>query len=235
MAFQYDTKTQIALEATLPPDRLTAYMAATNNDLEKALKLYTWNSALSSAFYGPLQGLEVALRNSMHRELSRAYGLNWYDNPSTSLTPQTMERIDSVKENLKRSKKPIDPPHIVAELSFGFWIALLGKGPKDSYSQKLWRPILYKAFPHAKLSRKQAHFPLNYLRFFRNRIAHHEPIFNRALNKDYSNILKTTGWICTETEKWIKHHSRVENVLNGNGRAFSSMISRLRAVFKETF
>ena len=36
--------------------------------------LYAWNTAVSAAFYGPLQGLEVALRNAMHRRLAERLG-----------------------------------------------------------------------------------------------------------------------------------------------------------------
>jgi hypothetical protein len=40
---------------------------------------------------------------------------------------------------------------MVAELTFGFWVGLTG--PK--YSVDLWEKHLYKAFPNAKLGRKQ--------------------------------------------------------------------------------
>ena len=41
--------------------------------------------------------------------------------------------------------------------------------------------------------------PLDYLRTFRNRIAHHEPIFGRHLAADYTSILEVAGWICPDT------------------------------------
>jgi hypothetical protein len=40
---------------------------------------------------------------------------------------------------------------------------------------------------------------LDYLRTFRNRIAHHEPIFGRHLAADYTSILEVAGWICPDT------------------------------------
>src|SRR4051812_36645942 len=69
-----------ALQASLSPERFATYLAAANGERAEALRLYTWNTALSAAFYGPLQGLEVAVRNAMHRELSVRYGPAWYDN-----------------------------------------------------------------------------------------------------------------------------------------------------------
>jgi len=220
-AFPLVTEVLDALEASLSPERMTTYLAAAGGDREQALRLYTWNTAVSAAFYGPLQGLEVALRNAMNRELARIYGPDWYDNPGAGLDLGALERIGGAKKELAKGGYPIDPPHLVAALSFGFWVTLLGSGgrsqtpgsPKRNYEMTLWRPALHRAFPHAKLSRRAAHQPLDFPRTFRNRIAHHEPIFNRHLEADYRQILAVTGWICPSTRNWIAHHSRVEQML----------------------
>jgi hypothetical protein len=210
-----------ALEGSLSPERMSTYAVATGGQIAMALRLYTWNTAISAAFYGPLQGMEVALRNAMHRTLSATYSADWYDNPACGFDLGTIGRITKVKNDLKRNKYPLDPPHVVAALSFGFWVALLGKGgrtgvlgsTKSNYDMTLWRPSLYKAFPHGRMRRADVHKPLDYLRTLRNRIAHHEPIFQRHLNADYQQILTVTGWICASTRDWIAHHSRVEQVL----------------------
>ncbi len=210
-----------ALETSLSPERMATYVAAAGGDREKALRIYTWNTAVSAAFYGPLQGLEVALRNAMHRELSATYGTTWYDDPRCGLDAGTQARIAAAKSDLQRDRYAADPPHLVAALSFGFWVTLLGRGgfppggrgPRCNYEMTLWRPCLYRAFAHTKLSRQQAHAPLDYLRTLRNRIAHHEPIFPRHLNADYQNILTVTGWICPSTRDWIAHHSRIDHLL----------------------
>ena len=210
-----------ALETSLSPERIATYTAETGGNRELALRLYTWNTAISAAFYGPLQGLEVALRNAMHQQLSTAYGEDWYDNPACGLDQGAMRKIENAKKTLGRGGYAIDPPHVVAELSFGFWVSLLGRGgraaPPDTgrknYEMTLWRPALYKAFPNSHLKRADTHRPLDYLRTFRNRIAHHEPIFNRHLQQDYHSILNVAGWICPKTASWIRHHSRVEELL----------------------
>ena len=109
-----------------------------------------------------------------------------------------------------------DPHRIVATLSFGFWVSLLGPGGrtedgrKANYEMTLWRPALRGAFVHrVKLTRRQAHHPLNALRVLRNRVAHHEPIFARDLIADHERILDVAGWISPATRTWIEHHSRV--------------------------
>jgi hypothetical protein len=48
---------------------------------------------------------------------------------------------------------------------------------------------------------------------FRNRIAHHEPIFARHLEQDYKNILEISGWISPQKRHWIETHSRVPEML----------------------
>jgi hypothetical protein len=113
---------------SLSPERMATYVQASGGDRERALRLYTWNTAVSAAFYGPLQGLEVAMRNAMHVQLTSAYGPTWYDNPACGFDAGTLDRLDGAKRSLRKGGYAIDPPHLVAELSFGFWVSLLGKG-----------------------------------------------------------------------------------------------------------
>jgi len=220
-AFPLNSTILNALEVSLSPERLATYLTAAGKDQEKALHLYTWNTAVSAAFYGPLQGLEVALRNAMHRELARVHGQDWYDQPRCQLDAGACERVDAAKRDLQRGNYPIDPPHVVAALAFGFWVSLLGRGgrlpilrsSRANYDMTLWRPALFRAFPNARKPRADVHRPLDYLRTLRNRIAHHEPIFSRHLAADHTSILEVAGWICPSTREWIAHHSRVMDIL----------------------
>lgn len=220
-SYSYDPGTLDDLEASFSPERMSTYRKAVEGDREQAIHLYTWNAAMSAAFYGPLQGLEVALRNTMHRQLSRCYGAAWYENPKAGLDSGCLARIDNARNDVANAGHPVSPGRIVAAVSFGFWIALLGPGGrteatgvKADYESTLWRPALRKAFPHREvLTRKQAQRPLNDLRILRNRIAHHEPIFARPLTEDYERILDVAGWISPGTRKWIEGHSRVATLL----------------------
>jgi hypothetical protein len=51
------------------------------------------------------------------------------------------------------------------------------------------------------------------LRFLRNRIAHHEPIHQRSLQRDLSYVFELSGWICAESSAWITGESRTASVL----------------------
>lgn len=214
--FPYNAALLRRLEETLSPDRLTGYHRETGNDLQQSIQLYSWNTEISAAFYAPLQGLEICLRNAMHRELAQAYRTNWYDDPAPNLTAAARQHIDRARRELLRENKPDDAPHIVAALPFGFWEKLLSHGQRGqrNYEITLWRPALHRAFPHAKPRRRQTvHTPIIQLRNLRNRIAHHEPIFRRNLQADYDDILKVLGWMCPDTRDWVAHHNRIAETL----------------------
>ena len=217
--FFYTDEILNELETSLSRERLGTYLAATGGDREKAIRLYIWNTEVSAAFYAPLQGLEVALRNAMHRRLAERYGPAWYDNPDAGLDGGALDRLESARSGLKQS----DPPQVVAALSFGFWVSLLGPGGridarrarrKANYEMTLWRPALRGVFVHRRpLNRGQAHRPLDDLRILRNRIAHHEPIFRKNLTLHHERLLDVAGWISPVTRAWIEHLSRVPAII----------------------
>ena len=64
------------------------------------------------------------------------------------------------------------------------------------------------------LHRHQAHRALDRLRLLRNRVAHHEPIFEQSLVEDYHRILDVAGWISADVRGWIERHSRVPALLD---------------------
>ena len=218
--FSYTDETLDELETALSHERLSTYLDAAGGDRERTIRLHAWNTAVSAAFYGPLQGLEVALRNAMHRRLAERYGPAWYDHPGAGLDRGAVGRTAGARSELARDGRGDDPPRIVAALSFGFWVSLLGPGGrteagrKANYEMTLWRPALRGAFAHrATLTRRQAHRPLDALRILRNRVAHHEPIFARDLTADHERVLDVAGWISPAVRTWIEHHSRAPDVI----------------------
>ena len=175
----------------------------------------------------PLGVLEVALRNALHGQLTRCYGEAWYDNPAAGLDLGTLERIAKARTELARLGLVPTSSRVVAELSFGFWVALVGggrrldlSGRRADYELTLWRPALRRAFPHrAKLTRMAAHQALDPLRKLRNRIAHHEPIFARRLDEDHARILEVTGWMSPGARAWVERRTRVPRLLDASKQA----------------
>ena len=210
------------LEVVFYPERMGTHLRAAEEDRKEAVRLYTWNTAMCAAFYGPLQALEIAMRNAMHRQLAACYGEEWYDKLAVGLDRGARERIADARMTAQRAGHTGTPARVVATLPFGFWVALLSAGGrteraglKADYEKTLWRPALRAAFPHrAPLTRRQAHEPLVALRALRNRIAHHEPVFARPLREDYDRILEGTGWMSPDVRAWIERHSRVPRLLD---------------------
>jgi len=181
----------------------------TNGDLFDAIALYERNIVLSEAFYPSLQNLEICLRNRLHQQMVNRFGEDWFSNNVCSLQIDSLREIEKAKQRLN-NKEEIISDDIVAQLNFGFWVSLLG----TRYDADIWRQALYLAFPNARrLKRKVIHNRLNMLRRLRNRIAHHEPIFDRPLAQDHTELIETIGWMCTITSEWTKQQSRLPELL----------------------
>jgi hypothetical protein len=201
--------TNEALEKTLSRERLEKYLRATNQDLDAAIALYEKNTRLSEAFYTPLQCLEICLRNSVHETLANVYGEDWFQNGAAPLNNDSKRMIFDAKEELARSRTYPKTGQVIAELKFAFWVGLLG----PQYDGTLWRKTIHKAFlAGGGKPRKIVHSRFNVIRRFRNRVAHHEPIFEKSLSVTHDEIIEAIGWMCRQTAAWTKHHSRFPTV-----------------------
>lgn len=193
-------------------DRFARYETAVGGDIDSALRLYAWNIAVSSAFWGPLQVLEVALRNALHDRLTARFSReDWWNAQSLTLTTVHQQAIAAAYDRLTQERKMPTSGRVVAQLSLGFWVGLLGTG--HNYEMTLWRPALRHAFTDKGGTRRQLHKDLDRRRTFRNRIAHHEPIFHRHLSADHMHIVRLIGLISPVTADWVTENSRVDAVL----------------------
>lgn len=195
-----------AIERSLSTDRLGKYLASTGNDLDLAIGLYERNTRLAAAFYAPLQTLEICLRNHLNDHLTTTYGADWMTNGHPPLNEWALREIRDAEKGLGSAKVPVTRGAILAELHFGFWISLLA----PQYDESLWRKACHRAFRNngKGLARKRVHSRFNAIRRFRNRVAHHEPIFHADLEQTHEEILEACGWICVYTAAWARHHSR---------------------------
>jgi hypothetical protein len=208
--FSFTTERLDALERSVSTECLAYYVAESEGDLEGGLRLYNLNARLSAMFYGPLQGLEVSVRNAINDQFCAAFGPHWHDLTLIRLQPQQIRDVeDAVAEAGQHDGAYADDPpttgEIVAELRFAFWVGVLG--PKNE--NEIWRKALYRAFPHRPkgIERKGVHGALNSLRRLRNRIAHHGRILHRDLVADHDLVLEAVGWICPHTRDWIAANS----------------------------
>jgi hypothetical protein len=185
------------------------------------IKLYEWNQDISAAFYVALQTVEVAFRNACARELANRFGSAWYNDSTLQRLDLSIHKtitltISDISPSIKKLGRGISPSDIIAALPFGFWTRLLSK----RFDRELWVPALKNAFPRYKQvvghnpSRPIVAQRFDYIRGFRNRVAHHEPIFKRALHTDYNSLLEVASWMYVDVGSWIEASSICHSLLS---------------------
>src|SRR6476660_2335323 len=97
----------------------------------------------------------------------------------------------------RRRRPSIRRPLLPIISSLGFWIHLLTK----SFEHVLWLQGMRRSFPKIDrhLTRADVHRKVDQLRFFRNRIAHHNAIFDRGPAAAYKNIQEIVSWVCADS------------------------------------
>ncbi|MDC4233920.1 hypothetical protein M3T53_09455 [Actinomyces sp. B33] len=212
-----------SLRAAIGEARLKHYLDRYDGREDLALRLYMWNLELSSAFWGSLSLLEVTLRNRLQGAF-RPYGLQggWL---ASHLDRREREALTRAQDDLRRSlgAEPSDDD-LVAGLSLGFWVGLLNAGqPRNrdlNYETVLWRPYLHKAFPNMPKdsggypSRRRAHTLLNGIRVFRNRVAHHEPVWRGRHREMLDSIVTVARYMDADVAAFMEQAQRVDEALN---------------------
>jgi hypothetical protein len=215
------------LATQLSTDRLAPYIKAASGDMEMALARYYWNAELCRAYYPLLQALEIALRNNLDRAISTRYPLgapyrhvnSWIDRKTpVAVHPGAEASIERAKKKLNLDTKEGDYRRdhrahgdLVASMSFGFWVALLGTTyDKGQGGPNFWFPgadsLPPTAFERLVLpSAKDVHMTsirvaFNELRHFRNRVFHHEPVWPKregdpTPKERYDSICRALRWL----------------------------------------
>lgn len=203
-------------EKVFSTQRMEKYFNHHPNNTDKAIIHYKSNIELSESFYSVLSMFEVALRNSLNRELTEHFGTSdWYlrINSVNGLRNLTSS-INTAKRHIANRNETITADKVIAELTLGFWVRLLNA----EYERILWKP-LRKAFPYLDKSDRQRNkvsAPVNKIRDFRNRVFHHEPISWRLdrLKETHDRIIMVIGWINRDLPNIVATIDRVPKVLN---------------------
>ncbi|MGX6601553.1 hypothetical protein ACWKSP_05365 [Micromonosporaceae bacterium Da 78-11] len=80
------------------------------------------------------------------------------------------------------------------------------------YDRGLWHPCLHRVFP--KQRRRVVEASVGDLHTARNRMAHHEPMFNRQISDVHLTAMQVAGWICPVSRDWIRGMCRVPQLLS---------------------
>jgi hypothetical protein len=233
------------LEQAISPPRANRYLQSAIDpstglpDPAAALALYEYNSALSAATWATIADVEVVLRNAVadaiagHHSTIRANPTHrWYDDPPWFTTGKwfTTETAKSIRLAMKRVKDPgpgagarPGEGRVLAELTLGFWRYLL----VPRYEHSLWNPAIRSRFPalghlSGSDSRKTVHDRVEKLNYLRNRVAHHEPIYEPFAIPGHATPVEATlivvdaieliSWSNPTAAAWITARSTVAAV-----------------------
>ena len=125
---------------------------------------------------------------------------------------QLKNDVDKAIAQITKRKEKVTTDKIIAELTFGFWVALLN----SQYERVLWK-YLRKAFPYMPKrmrQRKNLSAPCNALRQLRNRIFHQEAICwdLHYVSQLHDNLVKVLSWMNADIASWLASIDPFEDV-----------------------
>ncbi|MFG2327532.1 hypothetical protein [Streptomyces sp. NPDC048568] len=197
-------------------ERFQPFLHKCGGDRVRALRLYAWDSEVARALQSPLRDLEVSLRNRLHRQLRGRHGQEaWWDVPKARPNYKGQDMLDRATEVLedRRPYRPFGPCDIVAQLPFGFWVSLLGRGGGDNYEMKYWNSSLRHVFREHRGGRPDLYRKFQFMLTLRNRIAHHECIFQRHLEEDLDTALTLLRHVSPEMAERHEKYGQAPGVL----------------------
>ncbi len=209
-----DESVRTAVRSALAEARLDRYRAASYGDRELAFDLYLWNCRLCEAFYAPLHFAEITLRNGIRKHLAGRAGERWFEDRTFRglLDERNKKKLeDALEREMKAHGDGMTEAHVVSALTLGYWDHLTTK----RFERFLWAKGLKAGFPHAPADGLAVlRGKIDALRVFRNRIAHHEAIFDKGPTSRHQDALDVIGYACGTTAAWVAAASRVPAVIS---------------------
>ncbi|MFT4278120.1 MAG: Abi family protein [Rhodopseudomonas sp.] len=204
-----------AVEKAIQSERLQRYMPAAKNDKALAFKYYLWNCKISEAFYLPLHFCEILCRNAIHNQLLYRLGNEWHNHSSFKnlLDPSYRRELEeAVTDEHSQHGDDMTPHHVVSALHFGFWEHVTTK----RFQRLVWHYGIHDNFPGAHFSKKREDLRglIESARRWRNRIAHHNAVFDKAPTRKYQDAMDLIRWSCPTTHKWVLSVSEVQEAIN---------------------
>ncbi|MFC0628798.1 hypothetical protein [Kribbella deserti] len=194
--------------------RFQGYLDHCDGDKDKALAFYQWNTEASAAMWETLGHLEVIFRNRVAGQLAQRHrrrGLqgSWLDALAGQLDQKGAADIAKARGRVQSKGKPVSDGQVIAELSFGFWRFLLAR----RYNTTLW-PAIAGGFPNSpNRDRSTIERPVVRLNEFRNRLAHHERIWNQPLAALHEDTLTVIRYIDGDLADWVGQQSRMPTII----------------------
>lgn len=212
---------QVVERAASKP-RFFEYLDASENSGAQALELYKWNTDLSSAFWGQLGHMEIALRNTISQRIS-LYSQKAHNEGDWILRAQQhkllagseLNRIRQAQARVVSNKKRISFDQVVSELPLGFWATLLGKRYRN-----LWPELAGGFLGLTGRDSGELVTLVQQARWLRNRIGHHHRIWNLNLENHHLGITRISKAIDPDFGDWLSSVSTVPQLLMSRPEVF---------------
>lgn len=206
-----------AIEHALSRQRLDAYARPEDADEVDRVARYLWDMALAMSLQPMLHVFEVTLRNAVYQASVRLVDTSavrlddvpcWLDAGPPMLYEREAAEVQRAKASLRADPAGRTAGHLVARLPLGFWVHLMTRGYSELRADgpRLWPRGLSLVFPFRwppgskKLSpshadRQMVFDHLRQIRDLRNRVAHHDAIWNRDVVRIHGLMLEMLGWM----------------------------------------
>jgi hypothetical protein len=173
---------------------------------------------MASAYLPLLHICEIAVRNAISEAIEQVYGPNW---PWATGFERSLQRskygYSPLDDLVSTKKKHSTTGAVIADLKFNFWQSMM----KASHKSRLWDKYLTLAFPNMPISAfgsndaafKHIYKELDRIRKFRNRIAHHEPIFTQNHSDLLNAIMTLIEYRSVETRIWANQFDSISTLL----------------------
>ncbi|QXU56756.1 Abi family protein [Rhodococcus sp. LW-XY12] len=183
--------------------RFEPFLAAADQDAERAWALYEWNAKVASALFECFHHTEVLLRNAMMRELEKTHPMNypWQRGPKAI--------ADAADKRKHHKTKVASPDSIISELMLGFWRELLADSPEND---ELWRQHLRHAFPGSSGTRQSVSKAVSDMHRLRNRCAHQDSLLDFDPGIELKKLLSLAEWIDPDARAWIESIESVSKI-----------------------
>lgn len=192
----------------LSAPRFSTYLNAVGGSQRRALDLYSWNARVASALMLPAHFAEITTRNAVSEALTTVYGAQWPWNQNFIRTlPDPNGPVYKPRQDLRAAASRHNTAgKVIADLKFMFWQSMF----TSRHDGRLWSPHLLGLYPYApahetpKGLRLRIYQDLEAIRSLRNRLAHHEPIFARALDDDLAKMVDLVAIRSGHAGAWVR-------------------------------
>lgn len=215
----------------LSAPRLATYRLRPDESRATVAGRYLWNAALAEALLPGLHFLEVGIRNQLDRAITDIAGTGWLEDSNVVIDERSRQHVAEVRKRIEDDGAVASHDRLVAGIDFGFWSALFKRqyevGPTRPPEQVcLWPQIARVVIPSGP-ARLRVRWALDDrvggIRILRNRVGHHEPIWNGRPNRrgarvplslDYQNMVQLIRGMSPHLGDALRLVDRFEDVLD---------------------